>query len=452
MPDVSIEWRERVGRAFNTRPRIGVGRHRVWLSRKHDMDAFRDNFFNPGTHVCLDGPSGVGKTSLALTFLAREKARYVYVPLTRHTSWPDFCRMLLKPVHSSELGISTDMEVGLDRGLPTGKLRISLGSKHRPSDDVDYLTKTSAIWTEHHVVESLCSEAAALVIDDAERASEDLLTRLSDLCRLMTTRETPLCVKLCFIGTDHLFRRLLHVNPSLDQRVLQTTLGAFNDHRYSWHFLTLGFDALGLRHPGNSRVREERERLDDCIAAVYEAADGLPKSLNALGQRVATRVEERRRWVSAGEIQSASRRMTDQNWRQYSSDFPKVLRVLDEVPTARSLVRALYKRGIARVHYANDLYVEMAAEAAADGDALSEQLVRTAMERLAAVDFLVLTGRAGEVLYVAQPTAAHALGVAMRDHRRSQEMRAGLRDRSAVSGSFPAQDATDGDPLETDSP
>lgn len=346
--------------------------------------------------------------------------------------------------------MSADLELGIDKGLPSGKLRVSLGGKHRATDDVDYVTKTAATWTEHHVVEAVCKQEIALIIDDVERASQDLLSRLADLCKLMTMRDTPLCVKLCFIGTDDLFRRLLHSNSSLDQRVLQTTLGAFNDHRHSWHFLTIGFEKLRLRHPGTSLLPEERQKLEQCINWVYDAADGLPKSLNALGQRIAVKVGEERNWVSADEIFSAARQMVDQNWRQYNLDFPKVLRVLDEHPICRAIVRALYKAGIARVHYASDLYLVLADEAKDDGTPLSEALVRDGLERLAALDFLVLTGRSGEVVYVTQPTAAHALGVAMRDERRAQDIGVSLRERLAVSGAFPRQTLQDGDEPEVD--
>jgi thiamine monophosphate kinase len=444
MSNAEIRWRERVGRVFNTRPRIGVGKSRIWLSRRKEMQSFRQNFYNPGTHVCLDGPSGAGKTSLALTFLVQEGIRYAYVPLTRGMTWLDLCRLLLKPVDNTELGVSADVEVGIDKGLPSGKLRVSLGGKHRPTDDVDYVTKRAAMWTEHHVVEAVCEQQIALVIDDAERASQDLLLRLADLCKLMTMRSTPLCVKLCFIGTGDLFRRLLHSNVSLDQRVHQTTLGAFDDHRYSWHFLTIGFENLRLRHPGVSPLPEERGKLGQCMDSVYDAADGLPKSLNALGQRIAVGIGWNKSEVFAEDILFAARQVVEQNWLQYSRDFPRVLRVLDEHSMCRAIVRALYREGIARVHYANDLYVALADEAKADKTPLSEALVRDGLERLAAIDFLVLTGGAGEVVYVTRPTAAHALGVTMRDQHRAGAVGGNLRDREAVSDSFPRQTFRDG--------
>lgn len=96
MSNANTRWRDRVGRVFNTRPRIGVGKNRIWLSRKKEMESFQENFYNPGTHLCLDGPSGAGKTSLALTFLVKEEVRYTYVPLTKGMMWLDFLSTTLE--------------------------------------------------------------------------------------------------------------------------------------------------------------------------------------------------------------------------------------------------------------------------------------------------------------------------------------------------------------------
>jgi hypothetical protein len=438
MTDKFEQWRAKVGAVFNVAPRIGSSKQTVWLTRSLPMNNFRNTFLNPGTHVCLDGPSGAGKTSLVLTFLEKERFPYAYVQITTSMTWPDLCRQLLLPVANDELGMEGRVELGLDRALPTAKFRVSLGTKGRASDALDYADKLAHSWKEHDLVQSLCAEGLTLVLDDAERASPELLTGLADACKLLTTRTAAPHVKMCFVGTDRLFTRLLHANRSLDQRVRQTTLGAFPSHVSSWHFLQIGFEHLGLRIPGTSLISAENDQQEACIEAVYEAADGLPKSLNALGQDIALRAHTRTA-VDARHIKDAARDMCDENWRKYGRDFPRVLQCLDAQPICRALVRALYNNGIATIHYANDLFVLLSKDAALEGTILSEASVREGLNHLERVSFLVLTGRSGEVAYVTDPTAAHTLGVVMRSEGHATEMRAQLREKAAVTGSFPKQ-------------
>lgn len=429
-------WVRRVGAVFNTRPRIGVGRKTVWLSRDGYVNDLLDSFQRAGSHVCLDGPSGVGKTSLAWTFLVTNSIPYVNVQLTSKMTWPEFCRQLMTLPDNRESAFGVDAEVGIDKGLPVGKLRVSIGRKGRASDDVDLITKHANSWTEHDVAESLCDAGAALLIDDTERATSDLLTRLSDLAKILTQRDAPENAKILFVGTEDIYRRICHHNASLDERILQVSLGGFRSPKHSWSFLKLGFERLGLRHPGNSFISSEFAQLDSCIDAVYEAADGLPKTLNMLGQEIALRATSSNA-VNASEVKERAALMTRANWRKYGEDFPRVLERVDQSPEARAVIRVLYEVGIARIHRFDDIYKRVRAYAEAQGSTATRNGVDEALDELVEVDFLVRTGRSREIIYTTQPTAAHTLGVMVRDEARFASMR--LREPQAVAGSFPKQ-------------
>ena len=94
----SESWTKKVGRVFNTRPRIASQKGTVWLERKHTAQHFAEAFARPGAHVCLDGPSGAGKTSLALTHIFGQGINHAAIQLTEQMEWPQFCRLLISDI------------------------------------------------------------------------------------------------------------------------------------------------------------------------------------------------------------------------------------------------------------------------------------------------------------------------------------------------------------------
>lgn len=260
-----ISWTKKVGKVFNTRPRIGSNKETVWLNRIHTSQRFAEAFDRPGTHVCLDGPSGAGKTSLAITHLFGKGIRHAAVQLTENMDWVEFCRLILENVSNEESSLSGEIEVGIENALPVAKFRISLGSTSRPSDRPDYADSVARGMTEHDVARRLCELNAALYIDDVERANEPLVGRLSDLCKLLTQGVNADNAKLILVGSGEVYQRFYKRNPSLDERLLQVSLGAFKHQNDSWKFLAKGFEKLRLRHPGNSEFASQRFALPHCI-------------------------------------------------------------------------------------------------------------------------------------------------------------------------------------------
>src|SRR5688572_29816527 len=113
------EWVSRVGQVFNTEPRIGTLKRTVWLPRDEPMSRLSDAFRREGAHVCIDGPSGVGKSSLAMTLCARDAILHVMVQITASMTWSEFCRQLVTPTDNAESSLTGEIELGLDKGLPT---------------------------------------------------------------------------------------------------------------------------------------------------------------------------------------------------------------------------------------------------------------------------------------------------------------------------------------------
>jgi hypothetical protein len=166
---------------------------------------------------------------------------------------------------------------------------------------------------------------------------------------------------------------------------------------------------------------------------VYEAADGLPKSLNRLGQDIANRarvvgLDGGRPAISAADVKAEATSMPERNWDRYSRDFPLLIDTIVSDETTVDLVKLLYRSGIGGIHHVNTLQAELP-------DCTQDQL-DVSVEKLAQVGFLTRTGISGNVIYVSQPTLAHTLGVLLANpdqyskarklHERSGQLLLGL--------------------------
>lgn len=418
---INTKWAEKVNRVFNTRPRIGSNKDTVWLERRHTSQRFAEAFECPGAHVCLDGPSGAGKTSLALTYLFNQGISHAAIQLTENMDWPEFCHLIIGDTTNAETSLSGDMEVGMDKALPVAKFRICLGTKNRPSDKLTYDDKLAHVMTEHDVAKRLCELKATLYVDDVERANDKLLSRLSDLCKLLTQSYVAENAKLIFVGSGKIFHGLYKKNPSLDERLLQVSLGAFENRHDSWRFLAKGFEKLRVRHPGNSDFAEQREQLHTCINSIWEAADGLPKSLNRLGYDIALKAEGRK-GVSYSDILEDAHKMSENHWIEYGHTFSGVVGFLEKTPEAVAFIGYLYERGIARIHRFDDIVTHLETRGKKEGRTYTSNEIDDVINQLLRFDFLVRTGKSGEIIFTKHPAAAHTLGVVMRDPSRFKHL------------------------------
>lgn len=215
--------------------------------------------------------------------------------------------------------------------------------------------------------------------------------------------------KLVLIGAADIYKRLLSLHHALDERVTQVSLGAFARPDDARLFLTMGFAAMKLWHPWISQYKKEQGKRAECAEAIWEAANGLPKSLNSLGYDVALKSEGRAS-VTAALLIDECRRVTDDHCAQYSRDFPHVLHLLEGNAVAVSVVRRLYEEGIARIHRIPTVVDYLHRH----GERIPADEVNVAIDGLVDIEFLVRTGRRGELVFVQNPTAAHTLGVVLR--------------------------------------
>lgn len=411
----SKEWCQKVGKVFDTRPRVATA-NTFWLERNQAYKQFAQAAERPGGHICLDGPTGVGKTSLVHTYIERESLRHIPIMITHSMQWKDVCRKIIGIRKNDESSGGAEFEGGIHNGLPTAKFKLSVSEKSKPYDNLKYSEDLSDRWSEEDVAKYLSRHNAALILDDLERSSSELLLRISDLCKALTQQYVSENAKLIMVGSGDIYQRIHKSNPALDERVSQISLGAFNGSNDSRLVIVRGLEKLRLRHPWNSRFKVEFDQRDDCREAIWQAADGLPKSLNRLGYEIAIRGFSRSA-VSVTDIIDCCQQIIDKNIENYLQEFPDILTIISDDEKVAQIVKCLYETGIARIHNWNGVKekIKQLYPREFNND---ENLYELSLSKLVDLGFLFRTGPSGALLFVKHPAAAHTLGVVARDPNR----------------------------------
>lgn len=401
---VEKEWLKKVSQVFDTRPRDASGRKVVWLPRDEQERKILE-LLTSTKHICVDGPTGTGKTSLAITTLGLSKVKYVPIQIVSNMSWREFCKNLVRRTPANvDRKLSSEFKVGLETGLPTATMQVTLGSTSHHDQQLIELAKG---WTEHDICHLMQKENKTLLIDDFEKASDEIVTRVADMAKLLTQTYSSKKCKLVIVGTDDIFRRIFSKDPSLEARLSEISLGAFPSKNTSWKYLLLGFEALDLAHPGNSKLASERSKLETCINAVFEAANGLPKSLTDLGWEIASR-SYRRPGITASDISSQAKRIVKNKARSYRRLYPDLMAQLRGNATVRDIFRFLLESGVGQIFYMDDIINGL-------HEKISSGETEKAVDRLVELDLLTQTGINNDVLFFKDLPFAHTLGVISRN-------------------------------------
>jgi len=394
------KWLDEVSRVFDTRPRNASSHKVIWLPRDSQEKAI-SGLLSSTKHICIDGPTGTGKTSLALTMLGQSKIRYVSMQIVRKMTWQEFCMNLVRPTSPKRTrDYSSEFKIGVESGLPTATMQVTLGSpKHNMYD----LRARAKHWSEHDVCHVMEEENKSLLIDDFEKANDELISRVADMAKLLAQTYSKNRTKLIIVGTDDIYRRILSKDPSLDARMSEVSLGAFPSENISWKYLTLGFEALNLTHPSKSKLASERSKVNSCIRAVYDAADGLPKSLTDLGWEIAA-ICHKRPGPTVADITTKSNRMLRNKAMQYRRKYPSLMSELRSNASVRAVFRCLLQNGVGSIHYMDEFVGHLI-------ENIGEAQVQEAVTRLVELELITQTGMNNDVLFFRDLPFAHTLGV-----------------------------------------
>lgn len=452
-------WSSKVGKVFNTMPRDGNHHSTVWLTRKVLEKRFSALLSFPGVHICLDGPTGTGKSSLALTELNKANLNYKIVQITKFMNWGKFCQEVVseknrksalngnklanlaneinKKFNSEELsGLCYDLDIDDENFALGGKKSkarelVKYCDRHNIIDSlVDKLNelRDGTDWklfveemessslqksrradiTEHDICEFLSSNGLSLLIDDFERSNQEIVERIADMCKLLTESYVHPSTKLIIVGTDDIYKRLYEANPSLEGRLEELSVGTLPSPEDSWKFLQIGFEKLKLRHPA-MEAKENRfssVTQDDnlkSMRAVYEAANGLPKSLNELGRDISLTGIDRKR-ISPDDVIKTANKMPQKALSRFKRKHREIIKMVEADAAIRIVLQELYQTGIGQIHHWSEIVSSLTPE-------IPESNLNKALSELVSTHFLVQTGWDGDVLFVSDPRMAHTLGV-----------------------------------------
>jgi len=396
------EWSRKVGQVFNTMPRDGNTRETVWLSREKIENRYADLLSFPGVHVCLDGPTGTGKSSLAVTGLHALKYKYILVQIRKSMKWQEFCRKFITQPTITDSTLATEINAGIEGLIPKGNIQFSLGTNRNVSDKLEIVDKMAEEWTEDNVCEFMVKNDVSLLIDDFEQASENIINRIATMCKLLTQSYVNPLSKLIIVGTDDIYRRLFLANPSLEERLEEISVGTLPTAAASWKFLQMGFEKLRLAHPANDKYVTKEENIE-CMRAIYEAADGLPKSLNVLGRDISINGMGRKR-ISPSDIKEFSLKMPERGLAKYRQEFSQIIKTVEHNAAIRIVLKHLFELGIGQIHHWGEITSSLSSQ-------IPDKQIDSAIKELVKINLLTQTGRYGDILFVTDPNFCHTLGV-----------------------------------------
>lgn len=409
-------WEQEVSEVFDLTPRNGYT-HRLWLPRPEQLDLYKA-LLHPTRHVCIDGPSGSGKSSLALTERHRAGLSFKYVRVSDSTTWPRFCKKLVTKTRRMKPRFAVGLKGGVHAGLPAfeGEAKLEL-----EAEDGRSKAQIAAEWTVGDASEAILDQGITVIIDDLERAKDELIVDLADLAKEMVTDSRLDGAKLVLVGTDDVYDRMIKANGSLKGRMKVISLGAFpstRDNNASWTYLTRGFEALGKTYyPGSKALKRVRSRVkttkgdqpktserDLCIEAVFHAADGLPKSLTELGYEITASTTREAVTVGAAAIIDAASKMFRAKVDGLRLEYPQLQKVLKGDLYTRKVLAHLLFQGTGRIHSESRLVTDLAHQIPADQ-------IRTSVGVLISEEILVRTGDDRAHLYFKDLDLAHTLSV-----------------------------------------
>jgi AAA domain len=398
---------ERVNQVFDTRPRDGA-KAPMWLPRPKMEDHFNDLLYQSGAHICVDGPSGTGKSSLVKTQLSKENKKVIAVQITSKMDWTDLCREIIGDITKTDSNFSIEMLLGIRADLiPNASVKLGYRRKSRGTNELKQWKAVGSLINESDLCRALQASGSVLYIDDFEKADRDLVTRVADTCKLMTQSFSG---KIVIVGTGDIYYRIMSTEPALESRLLSLSVGALPSADDAWQFLCRGFDALHISHPQQQydKGKVKYDRLLECKIAVDDAAGGLPKALNEFGRRISlTKISGGA--IALSDMEDIAKKTVYEKIDEYGKQFPKLEELLVSKLELRLLLGAIYRRKIGTILNSEDIFRDCQNQ-------LSRDQFEDAIHDLVEAKIITQTGKNRETLFISNLYLAHIFGVCANKH------------------------------------
>ncbi len=397
--------RKEVSDVFGSQPRVGG---KYWWERDKEIETGLLTLFEESTSkkvIILDGPTGAGKTSLAYRTLFKSKASYNYIAVDDDTNWKTFCRGVLSIPKHEAASDKRKLGFSIRSYLPTGSDDTEHTASYDALKDLEYVDRYLEQITTDTLVEAIIRDDTALIIDDFEKANNELVKKIANLAKKLSNPSTAGCSsKMIIISCRRSFEDIIDVDDTLDGRIYHITLGGLKGPKESWGFLCKGFNYLEIKHPSNSGLQGEKGKEKDCARYAYDATGGILKNLTELGEKMA-RKSYRNRSLKSGVAINLSKQAAQENIDKYVRRLDTTTELVSKNEHVESVINYLYANGITISHAFADIQSDIERKH-------PEVSVESGISTLINHEYLVPTGMNGSKVFVRKPNYALAFSVA----------------------------------------
>ncbi|PTW44267.1 ATP-binding protein [Rhodovulum kholense] len=395
-----------IGRVFDTHPIDGSDAS-LWLRRESLERKLQHYLGLPNQHICVDGPSGTGKTSLVKKIFSENNHGLIHIQITSDMKWEDITRQFVEIPASTKRSSATNVRGVLSLFRPSLSGELRYGEEFSEKDSYELLMAKAEKWKSHDVAKWISDNDLILIIDDLELASDEIVKSIASLGKLLGQSHKG---KMVLIGVNDILERVTASNPSLRHRISELTVGGLSDVIESSDFVLRKFEILGVKTPLNNR-RCNKETKMQCRQMIFDAANGLLKELNSLGMTLAEELRGGRTNLSVSDVKKVCFRTVRQKRFQNKDEIRAVSSVLLKNRDYHDVFQFLLSRSASSVTY----YAEVEEEL---GSRYGEDNIRSALEYFEQRDLVVITGNQDVRLFFKNPPLLNCIKAHLRSGNR----------------------------------
>lgn len=333
---------------FSTQP-IGEWREDIWLPRVPLEREFSYTIGATSQHICVDGPSGTGKTSLTQSMFFRYATPYISVQIYDGMTWQQFCRNFIEAPRNTKI-TDTSMFRGVFKFFqPEVGFDFRYTNEWSAKESMEIVSHLADVWTPDDVAKSIALNDFTLIVDDFERGEGDLVRNIASLVKILGQSYRG---RVVVVGTDDVLMKLVKINPSISARVSEITVDGLGSPVDSANFIIRKFKLLKINTPftssGNSAVSREVQTL------VYSATSGLLKDLNELGLALAREVSAKR-ILSLNALRKICQVMIKEKSYRMRSQCRALARVVNQSIESQRVVEFLATRGASKATFVAEI-------------------------------------------------------------------------------------------------
>ncbi len=393
-----------IANIFGTSPRSGGY---FWFPRQeNEAEQIKTVLLSTESNkiILIDGPTGSGKTSLVFNTFYKEKIPHNLIIIDEDMDWHEFCRQIVSIPKSDTKKSKIKLGFSVKKFLPGGALDTEHETTFDPLKDIEYSEKYLNKISITDLANIIINDNVSLLIDDFEKVNDDLFKKIVSLSKkLSTLRHNTPKSKLFITSCHSSYQKMIEKDKTLSKRILHITLGGLQNKGLSWKFLSDGFDALNIFHPGTSKLHGENEQVPNCQDFIYDATGGNLKSLIELGFEIAEK-NMRTQSIKGKALIKVAKHKAQENIDYYTRNYRDISTLISSNIYVQKVIHYIYDNGITSSHKIADIEYKI--------DFHNDDAAMSGISSLISINFLIPTGKEGSKVFVSDPEFALAFCVA----------------------------------------